>query len=127
MFKAFVTVLVAGCATTNLPDHNTTVSIIGSDEAGRIAPLPIDPTLPSVDRIADRVRYTLGASAMTELELCVRPSGKVASVELVGASALPAFDLAVVDDASAWKFTSLPGPEKLETCELADVAYRASR
>ena len=129
MFKlACFSLLVSGCAASGATqDHITTVSMTDPANARRAAPMPIDPKLPSVDRIAERVRLELGSEATTDVKLCIRPSGKVASVLLVGGSALPAFDLAVVDDAADWRFPALPGPDTLESCENAKVVYRSYR
>jgi hypothetical protein len=93
----------------------------------QITPSPIDPRMPSVDRLASRIRAELGTTASTDLHVCVRPSGKVASVTLVGGSAMPDFDLAMVKDASAWQFTSMPGPDTLQTCRTVTIAYHPHR
>jgi hypothetical protein len=125
---ACVSLLVSGCAARGTaPNYSSTVSVLDADMARRVAPMPIAPKLPSVDRIAERVRLELGASATTDVQLCIHPSGKVASVLLVGGSSLPAFDAAVVDDASEWRFPTLPGPETLQSCEQAKVVYRSYR
>ena len=96
----------------------------GPTEA-RVMPAPIDPKMPTVDRLAGRMRDDRKAMTSTELNVCVRPSGKVASVVLVGGSAFPELDLAMVKDASAWQFTTMPGPDTLQSCRVITVAYRA--
>ena len=93
------------------------------DEAVLIKREPIDPTLPSVDRIEYQVRGKFGWVAKDDVNVCVRPNGTVESVELVGGSALPAFDLAVVDDTSQWKYPAIPGPDNVYSCTPTVVAY----
>jgi hypothetical protein len=128
---ALFSLCLAACATGGLhvdldaatPAH-TRLDLASTPATVQITPRPLDPSLPSVDRIASRIRHELGPVATADLKLCVRPSGKIASVELVGGSALPAFDLAVVKDASMWQFAAMPGPESLQSCRLATVVYR---
>jgi hypothetical protein len=120
---ACLSLLLSSCAAGAAQDRNTTVSVLADQDSQRLVPTPIDPKLPSVDRIAYQVHREFGSSASTDLRLCVHPNGEVASVLLIGGSSLPAFDLAVVDDAAEWKFTKLPGPSSLERCEKAKVVY----
>ena len=88
-------------------------------------PTALDPALPSVDRISHNVRAALGDMATAEIDLCVAPSGSVTKVEIARSSNLEAFDEAVLRDARAWRFASLPGPDTLQSCRRATIAYRA--
>ena len=84
------------------------LSLHAIDPATRIARVPIAPETPDTDRLANQIRHVLGSQAVAEVKLCVRPSGRTVSVELVGGSALPAFDQAVVRDALPWQFAAIP-------------------
>ena len=117
MIKIATLAALASCAATTPP----------STEVARVIPVPIDPQLPSVDRIANRVVAELGTSPSDELKVCVHPAGNIASVELVGGTSFLPFDDAVVEDASEWKFTPTPGPATVQTCELTTIAYHAPR
>jgi TonB family protein len=57
----------------------------------------------------------------------VSPQGAVTDVKLLEASALPAFDTAVLRDARAWRFTAMPGPASVQTCERATLRYLVPR
>ena len=98
-----------------------------TDNAAWVNRTPLDLDMPNTGRLTNQIRAVLGANAVTEIKMCIRPSGKVASVELVGGSALPAFDQAVVRDALAWQFAAIPGPETVQSCELVTIAYRPHR
>jgi len=93
----------------------------------RVARLPVAPEMPNTDRLANQIRHVLGGQAVADVKLCVRPSGKTVSVELVGGSALPAFDQAVVRDALAWQFAAIPGPDSVQSCEVVAITYRPHR
>lgn len=86
-------------------------------------PHAIEPRVPSVDRLGVQVRAALGDTATAALQLCVSPAGKVTKVELVESSTFAAFDAALLRDAKAWQFATLPGPEMLQTCSRATVSY----
>src|SRR5262245_26266980 len=103
------------------------LSLHAADPTTRLARVPIAPETPNTDRLANQIRHVLGSEAVTEIKLCVRPSGKTVSVELVGGSALPAFDQAVVRDALAWQFAAIPGPDSVQSCELVAITYRPHR
>jgi len=134
MHKLVLLVTLGACAAGNLardrdsaPHAKARLDLASADPTVRITPSPIDPQMPTVDRLANRIRGEIAGSTSTDLAVCVRPSGKVASVELVGGSAMPDLDLAIVKDASAWQFTAMPGPETLQSCRTVTVAYRAHR
>ena len=92
----------------------------GADTVFRAA---LDPQLPSVDRIARAVRLNLGATASAELDLCITPAGGVKHLRLVRGSSYTAFDQALLRDAAAWQFASLPGPDTVMSCSRATIAY----
>jgi outer membrane biosynthesis protein TonB len=92
----------------------------GADSA---FPSAVDPQLPAVDRIARAVRLNLGGTATAELDLCVTPTGAVKHLRLVRGSSYTAFDQALLRDAAAWQFASLPGPDHVMSCSRATVAY----
>lgn len=103
------------------------LSLHAIDLTTRIARVPTAPETPNTDRLANQIRHVFGSQAVTEVKLCVRPSGKTVSVELVGGSALLAFDQAVVRDALAWQFAAIPGPDSVQSCELVAITYRPHR
>ncbi|HEU0036647.1 MAG TPA: hypothetical protein VFQ53_38805 [Kofleriaceae bacterium] len=87
----------------------------------------IDPELPSADRIAHQIRARLGDHVTAELELCIGATGTVHRVALVRGTSLPKLDEAILRDATAWQFASLPGKTastSLQTCQRATLAYR---
>jgi hypothetical protein len=134
MFKIALLLSLGACAAGGLaidrdaaPHAKARLDLSVTEPSWQITPSPIDVKMPSVDRLASRVRAQLGTTASTDLHVCVRPSGKVASVTLVGGSAMPELDLAMVKDASAWQFTSLPGPDTLQTCRTVTIAYHPHR
>lgn len=98
-------------------------------EAGVQATFPsaVEPRLPSVDRIAHHVRARLGDDATAALELCVSPAGRVTKVSMIQGSTYEPFDNAVLRDAQAWQFTTMPGPDSLQSCERVKITYVAPR
>jgi len=134
MFKIALLLSLGACAAGGLaidresaPHAKARLDLSVTESSWEVTPSPVDPKLPSVDRLASRVRAALGSTASTDLQVCVRPSGKVASVTLVGGSAMPELDLAMVKDASAWQFTTMPGPDTLQTCRVVTIAYHPHR
>ncbi|MFN0246586.1 MAG: hypothetical protein ACKV2T_06735 [Kofleriaceae bacterium] len=94
-----------------------------ADAAKQIVPAAIDPRLPSVDRMATRIRYELGSTVHAELSLCVNPAGDVMDVALTRTTGLSELDTAIVDDVRVWQFAELPGASALRTCQRATLAY----
>jgi TonB family protein len=92
-----------------------------------VFPRAIEPQLPSADRIARQIRDNLGDEALVSLALCVAPDGHVTKVAMLDGSAYGPFDAAVLDDAKAWQFAAMPGPDNLQTCERVKVRYIAPR
>lgn len=134
MHKLVLLLTLGACAAGNLardrdtaPRARAHLDLASAEPTLRITPSPIDPQMPTVDRLANRLRGEIGDATSTDLAVCVRPSGKVASVELVGGSAMPELDLAIVKDASAWQFTAMPGPETVQSCRTVTVAYRSHK
>jgi hypothetical protein len=103
------------------------LSLHAIDATKRVTRVPIAPDMPNTERLANQIRHVFGSQAVTDIKLCIRPSGKTVSAELVGGSALPAFDQAVVRDALAWQFAAIPGPESLQSCQLVAITYRPHR
>ena len=100
---------------------------VDADGARALSLAAIEPSLPSVDRMAHQVRARLGDTATAELKLCVSPAGQVTKVELFQRTSFEAFDAAVVRDAQSWKFAAMPGPATVQTCDRATISYRAHR
>ena len=97
-----------------------------TDEASAAFPAALDTRVRSVDRQAHAIKARYGATTMTaKLDLCVAPDGHVTKVALAEKSSYDAFDHALVQDAAAWQFASLPGPAIVESCRRATVEYRA--
>ncbi len=92
-------------------------------EVIRVVPAAVEAQLPSADRIAARLRHTMPSDPSVDLDLCIRPDGRVASAQLVRASQLPAFDEAVLRDVKAWQFEEMPGPTTLKNCQRRTVVY----
>ena len=123
---------VAGCATgrtivtdrDHAPHARVHLELTGSTDTAAVFPAAIDPALPSVDRIGREVRGTLGDAATAQIDLCVSPAGAVTKASLVRGSSFSDFDQALLRDVNAWRFTSLPGPSSVQTCERAKITYR---
>jgi TonB family protein len=91
-----------------------------------VFPKPIEPPLPSVDRIAYQVRERLGEQVIVLIDLCVAADGHVTKVSIASGSEFEPFDAALIRDIEEWQFASLPGktaPTRLQTCERATVQY----
>lgn len=86
-------------------------------------PAVVDPRLPSADRIAPRIRAFVGDNVTADVDLCVAPSGKVASVELARSSSYDAFDTAMMRDVATWQFASSHAPEALRSCDRFTISY----
>lgn len=123
--------LLSACASTTgvmdrdvAPRTGVQLSLAPAADAQQVIPAAIDPRLPSVDRMATRVRYELGESVTAELSVCVNPSGNVIDVSLAQSTGLSDLDTAIIDDVRAWQFAELPGDPSLRTCQRATLAYR---
>lgn len=96
------------------------------------APFPalIEPTMPSVDRVAHGLRFELGDAILASLEICVAPQGHVTKVALVEPTPHAKLDEAILQDARQWQFASRPGSTAeatLQTCERASLKYLMPR
>lgn len=131
MSKLVVLASLSACATTGALDREVVgarASVQLDRRAGGAAPAfptAVEPSVPSIDRIAYSVRARLGEVATAELELCVAPNGEVTKVALAKSSSFEAFDDALVRDAHDWRFAAMPGPATVQSCRHATVAYRA--
>lgn len=97
-----------------------------TDEASPSFPDALDTSVRSVDRMAHAIKARYGATTMlAKLDLCVAPDGHITKVALAEKSTYDAFDHALVRDAAAWQFASLPGPNSVESCRRATVEYVA--
>lgn len=122
------------CAAGTMPmDRETTPSarvkldfssVTAESAAAATFPGVVDPQLPSADRIAPRIHHVLGDTASAAVQLCVAPSGKVASVTLERSSEMPAFDRAMMNDVASWQFAAMPGPATVKSCERLTISYR---
>lgn len=125
---------LAACAATSTQstlDRDTTprakvqLDLAATSDATQPAfPAALAPEVPSVDRLAHTIRAALGSTATAELDLCVSPAGTVTKVELARSSSLPELDAALLHDARAWQFASMPGPDSVQSCRRATIAYR---
>jgi TonB family protein len=128
-------VLLSGCATTgslgieSQSSSHARVTLVpaASDNTTHVVPQAIEPQLPSADRMSRVIDTWLGDEASVDVRFCVSPSGKVASASLRRGSTLPAFDEAVMKDIVDWEFAAQPGPDSLQTCQLATIVYRPHR
>ena len=120
---------LAACATTATGfDRDTAqrakvkldLSVTGVESA---FPTALDLRVRSIDRMAHAVRANLGDVASAEIKLCVSPNGDVKQVELVRGSSYEIFDKALLTDAAAWRFASLPGPDSVMSCQRATIEY----
>ncbi|MGE0867232.1 MAG: energy transducer TonB [Kofleriaceae bacterium] len=149
-FVAFSTLLVAACATgsTALDGMPQTPTVAGArlridatppgepmagvasrfDLAARATvarlPAPIDPELPTADRIGRSIRQALGEEASVHVEMCVSPDGHVLTATLIDGSTMAAFDRAVMRDVMAWQFEEMPGPSHVKSCQRRTITYR---
>jgi len=119
-----VVTTAAACATSPLDGGGTTPTAAPRVPAAPILRTPIDPALPGVERLGRSVFTSPGELAIADLDLCVSPGGRVPSVVLARGTGYWAFDAAVVRDAKAWRFATLPGPETVETCRRVQVRVR---
>jgi outer membrane biosynthesis protein TonB len=137
VFKLAVTALsLAACATTGTPGLGNEASprtgihldlSAPASDAMLAFPEAIDTRVRSVDRMAHAIKARYGATTMTaKLDLCVAPDGHVTKLALAEGSSYETFDRALLSDAAAWQFASLPGPASVESCRTATVAYRAN-
>jgi TonB family protein len=130
---AALTFSLFACAAGTMPmDRETTptarvkldFAVGATDTAAATFPGVVDPQLPSADRIAPRIHHVLGDTASAAVQLCVAPSGKVASVTLERSSEMPAFDRAMMNDIAGWQFAAMPGPDTVKSCERLTISYR---
>lgn len=97
-----------------------------TDDASSAFPDALNTRVRSVDRMAHALKARYGATTMiAKLDLCVAPDGHITKVALAEKSSYDAFDHALVQDAAAWQFASMPGPATVESCRRATVEYRA--
>lgn len=129
-----ISLALSACATTGtvIPGESsprTGVKLdltVSSDQASVAFPDALDTRVRSVDRMAHAIKARYGATTMmAKLDLCVAPDGHITKVALAEKSSYDAFDHALVQDAAAWQFASLPGPATVESCRRATVEYRA--
>ena len=108
------------------PRTDVRLSLVPSEpDTVRVIPTAIDPRLPSVDRLATRIRYEIGSTVIADLSLCVNPYGNVTDVALARTTGLAEVDAAIIDDIHTWQFAELPGSSSsLRTCQRATLAYR---
>lgn len=135
MSKLFLALALSACATTSTgltsePSPRTGVRLDltaqSTDAATPAFPEAIDTRVRSIDRMAHVLKARHQGEAMTaKLDLCVAPDGHVTKIALAEGSSYDAFDQALVRDAAAWQFASLPGPATVESCRRATVAYHA--
>lgn len=123
-------VLASACASTTgvmdrdvAPRTGVQLALVPVADAVQVIPAAIDPRLPSVDRMATRIRYEIGSTVTAELSLCVNPDGNVTDVALIRTTGLAELDTAITDDVRAWQFAELPGASTLRTCQRATLAY----
>jgi TonB family protein len=67
------------------------------------------------------------APVVSEIRVCVAPSGAVSEVKLTRSSGVRAFDKAVVDSASGWIYAAYPAPAGIRVCSIVSVVYRVRR
>jgi len=126
-FTACATGTTMGVDRETAPSAKVALDLTLETGAKASFPSAVEPRLPSVDRIAHHVRARLGDDATAALELCVSPAGRVTKVSMIQGSTYEPFDAAVVRDAQAWRFTTMPGPDSLQSCERVEVTYVAPR
>lgn len=130
-----LSICLSACATTGtgLPGEaaapRTGVRLdlgAATDEATPAFPDALDTRVRSIDRMAHAIKARYGNATMTaKLDLCVAPDGHVTKIALAEKSSYDAFDHALIRDAAAWQFASLPGPASVESCRRATVEYQA--
>jgi hypothetical protein len=131
-------ILFTACATTGTtmesrePAQRAKIELELAAPAPDRAPFPaaLEPTMPSVDRIAHQLRFELGDAITASLDLCVAPDGRVTEVALVTPTQHAPLDAAILRDAREWQFASRPGSTataKLQTCERASLTYLMPR
>jgi TonB family protein len=81
--------------------------------------------LRAADRFAARIRNEHGGTVAARVELCVAPSGDVASVDVSAPSTMPEYDRAVVDAIATWRYEGYAAPAATRVCQQLTVAYRA--
>ena len=127
----------AACATTGPtmdrePSQRAkvTLDLSAPTEEAAVFPALDQPRLPSVDRIAHRVRAQLGDVVVASIELCVSAGGNVTRVAMLEGTSYEPFNAAVLRDIAQWQFASMPGAtsqQALQTCERAKVKYVAAQ
>lgn len=127
--------LGAGCATVGgLPERGAagsgrgqlTLDTRSPDDARATFPTRLSRAeLPGADRLANKIAVEAGGAVATEVKLCVAPDGSVEKVDLLGKSALPDYDAAVVDGLADWKYAAYKAPASVRVCEKLTVSYRA--
>jgi TonB family protein len=125
---------LGACATTSFPMNGDVTPSAHPQLAFALAgpvviaaagfPEITNPRLPDANRMQRQIRDQLGDRAVATVALCVVPSGKVASVELLQSSTMPAFDAAVLRDAARWETAATPGPDTVQMCQHVTIDYR---
>ena len=100
------------------------LSAMPADGAVAMTPAARSPKLPTVDRMAQQIRFELGETARAAVEMCITPEGRVARVALLESSKLAAFDQALLRDTAEWQFAPLPGPSTISHCRAMKIEYR---
>lgn len=123
------------CATTGIPAERDAHALgarveldfahAADSTARAVFPAARDPRLPSADRIARRLAFLVGdtGAAAADVDVCVAPSGRVASAALARPSGIATFDRAVMADVGAWQFAAMPGPDSVKSCERLTISY----
>jgi len=134
VFKlAVLSISFAACATTGQFTSEPAAPRTGlqldlsaqGDLATDAFPEAVETRVRSVDRMAHAIKARYGATTLTAvLDLCVAPDGHITKIAIAEGSTYDAFDHALLQDAAAWQFASLPGPTSVQSCRRATVAYR---
>ncbi len=119
--------LLVSCSRHCCPGAGTNLEPEAENDTKAVFLAAIEPRLPSVDRMAHHVRTRLRDDASAKLEVCVSPAGNVTKVAMIKGTTYEPFDAALLRDAEAWQFASMPGPANLQTCEQVSVTYLAPR
>ena len=129
---ASIAIVCAACASgTKTLDLETAqrasvrldLTSVPADGAIAMTPSAKSTRLPTVDRMAKKIRFELGDTAQAKVEMCITPEGRVARVALLETSKLAAFDQALLRDTAEWQFAALPGPSTIENCRAMKIEY----
>lgn len=81
-------------------------------------------TLPVVRHLNLAIETQHDGKVTSQVKVCVKPSGDVASAKIVASSGLASYDESVVNDAQAWKYERFQAPETTVVCQVVAVSYR---